>query len=56
MRLSAVSMEDASGSPVPVLDDMTAEQSLVSELAGESTALEENLFQCHFVHHIPHML
>jgi hypothetical protein len=31
-------------------------EKLVELLAGETTVLEENLFQCCFVHHKTHML
>jgi hypothetical protein len=34
---------------------MNVEQSVESELAGETEALGENLPQCHFVHRKSHM-
>jgi hypothetical protein len=34
---------------------MIVEQSVESELVGETEVLGENLPQCHFVHHKPHM-
>jgi hypothetical protein len=34
---------------------MIVEQSVECELAGETEVLGENLLQCHFVHHKPHM-
>jgi hypothetical protein len=34
---------------------MSVEQSVESELAGETEVLEENLPQCHFTHRKSHM-
>jgi hypothetical protein len=35
---------------------MSVEQSVESELAGETEILGENLFQRHFVHHKSHII
>jgi hypothetical protein len=35
---------------------MNLEQLVGTGLAGDTEALKESAFQCHFIHYIPHMI
>jgi hypothetical protein len=55
VRLSPLGMSATNWPIAPAPDDMSVEQSVEWELAGETKVLRENLPQCHFVHHKYHM-